>query len=282
MLIGLGGLAVAGLSQKASSVGVSKDEKPASWPFRGPVVLNQWSQVQADGFPSAVPGYVFDGALLESGVPLGALGTGYMTLDGNGKLGYSSIFNDWVPPETIFADWLVVEEGTRNVPLSAANIIYWGHYPVADLSARLGEVPLEIGIRAFTPFIVGDAAASNTPVAVFDLELRNLSDQPLTLNLHLKFPVSNPARGVKGAELAVRGEAVIAKAPAEGLYSLPVDLPSSGSRRVQFAVGWYAPTWRDSGSEPHVNRYAQRFHSAVEAAEFGLRNQQILLRRVLA
>ena len=153
---------------------------------------------------------------------------------------------------------------------------------MADLSARLGEVPLEIGVRAFTPFIVGDAAASNTPVALFDLELRNLSDKPLTLNLHLKFPVNNPARGVKGAELAVRGEGVLAKAPANGLYSLPVDLPSSGSRRVQFAVGWYAPTWRDSGNEPHGNRYSQRFHSAADAAEYGLRNREALLRRVLA
>ena len=283
MLSGLGGLAAVGLSGKASSAEVSKDESPANWPFRGPVVLNQWTQVLADGFPSAVPGYVFDGALLESGVPLGALGTGYMTLDGNGKLGFSSIFNDWVPPEKIFADWLVVEAGTRNIPLSAANIIYWGHYPVADLSARLGEVPLEIGIRAFTPFIVGDAAASNTPVALFDLELRNLSAKPLTLNLHLKFPVSNPGRGgVKAAELAVRGEGLVEKAPAEGLYSLPIDLPSSGSRHVQFAVGWYAPIWRDSGNEPHVNRYSQRFHSAADAAEYGLRNRETLLRRVLA
>jgi uncharacterized protein (DUF608 family) len=282
MLSGLGGLAAVGFSGKASSAEVSKNESPANWPFRGPVVLNQWTQILADGFANPVPGYVFEGALLESGVPLGALGTGYTTLDGNGKLGFSSIFNDWVPPEKIFADWLVVEAGTRNIPLSAANIIYWGHYPVADLSARLAEVPLEIGIRAFTPFIVGDAAASNTPVAVFDLELRNLSDKPLTLNLHLTFPVNNPARGVKGAELAVRGEGVVEKAPAEGLYSLPVDLPSNGSRRVQFAVGWYAPTWRDSGNEPHVNRYSQRFHSAADAAEYGLRNREALLRRVLA
>src|SRR5580698_6242017 len=277
MLSGLGGLAVAGLSQKASSVGVSKDEKPASWPFRGPVVLNQWSQVQADGFPSSVPGYVFDGALLESGVPLGALGTGYMTLDGNGKLGFSSIFNNWVPPEKIFADWLVIEAGTRNIPLSAANIIYWGHYPVADLSARLVEVPLEIGMRAFTPFIVGDAAASNTPVALFDLELRNLSDKALELNLHLKLP---PAP--KGAEITVRGEGVVEEAAADGLYCLPVNVPSNGSKRVQFAVGWYAPTWRDSGREPHVNRYSQRFGNAAEVTEFGMHNRELLLRRVLA
>src|SRR6201999_298219 len=125
------------------------------------------------------------------------LGTGYVTLEGNGKLGFSSIFNDLVPPQRLFNDWLVVEAGTRNIPLSAARIAYWGHYPVADLSVRIEELPLEIGMRAFTPFIVGDAAASNTPVALFDLELRNLSNQALALNLRLKLPPPP-----KGAEVA--------------------------------------------------------------------------------
>jgi uncharacterized protein (DUF608 family) len=285
MLNGLGGVVALGLYETAGSAEVSnKDENTAHWPFRGAMVLNQWTQILADGFSFPVPGYVYEGSRLESGVPLGALGTGYMTLDGNGKLGFSSIFNDLVPPKKLFADWLVVEQGTRHIPLSAARIAYWGHYPVADLCAHLGEVPLEIGIRAFTPFIVGDSAASNTPVALFDLELRNLSDKPLAINLHLKFP-SNPvvpADVVKSGELAVRGEGVVETESADGRYLLPVDLPSNGSRRVQFAVGWYAPSWRDSGSEPHINRYAQRFHSAEEVAEFGLRNRELLLRRVLA
>jgi uncharacterized protein (DUF608 family) len=277
MMSGLGGLATLALSRTGSSGEVLSDKTAEKWPFLGPVVLNQWTQLLADGFSAPVPGYVYEGGLLESGVPLGALGTGYMTLDGNGKLGFSSIFNDLVPPKKIFADWLVVEAGTRNIPLSAAHIIYWGHYPVVDLCAHLGEVPLEIGVRAFTPFIVGDAAASNTPVALFDLELRNLSDEPLTFNLRLKFP--SP---VQGAELAVRGEGVAEKTPADGLYLLPVSLRSNESRRVRFAVGWYAPIWRDSGGEPHVNRYAQRFHSAAEVAEFGLQHRELLIRRVLA
>ena len=277
MLSGLGGLAAAGFYKTASSAEVSNDEGAARWPFRGPVVLNQWTNILADGFTAAVPGYVFEGGLLQSGVPLGALGTGYLTLEANGKLGFSSIFNDLVPPQRLFADWLVVEAGTRNIPLSAAQIVYWGHYPVADLSARLVEVPLEIGMRAFTPFIVGDAAASNTPVALFDLELRNLSDKALELNLHLKLP---PAP--KGAEITVRGEGVVEEAAADGLYCLPVNVPSNGSKRVQFAVGWYAPTWRDSGREPHVNRYSQRFGNAAEVTEFGMHNRELLLRRVLA
>ena len=39
---------------------------------------------------------------------------------------------------------------------------------------------------------------------------------------------------------------------------------------VTFAVGWFAPEWRDSSSEPRYNRYSQRFRSAEEVANFDM------------
>ena len=280
---GLGGIATAGLYGSRIAAQDRNARVVANWPFDSSVPSNQWTEIKADGFPAPVVGYVYEGRALESGVPLGALGTGYMTLEGDGKLGFCSIFNDLVPPRKLFNDWLVVEAGTRRMPLSVAQIQYWGHYPVADLHARFHEAPLEIGIRAFTPFIAGDAAASNTPVVLFDLELRNVSDAASPLTLHLNFPVDlADAHKVKGAELAVRGEGVVDIDPEQGRYCLTVEVPAHDARRVRFAVGWYAPVWRDSGSEPRVNRYSQRFRNAAEVAAFGLGNQDQLLRRVLA
>ena len=238
---------------------------------------------QGRWFSSLVVGYVYEGRRLEGGLPLGALGTGYMTLEGNGKLGFCSIFNDLVPPSKLFTDWLVVESGAHSIPLSIADIQYWGHYPVADLSARFDESPVEIGIRAFTPFIVGDAAASNTPVALFNLELRNVSDVSFPVTLHLNFPLDVPeSQKVKGGELAVRGEGVVEVDSAQGHYCVSLEISAHASRHVRFAVGWYAPIWRDSGSEPRINRYSQRFKSAADVASFGLSNHDRLLRRVLA
>src|SRR5579863_513465 len=283
MMGGLGGIATAGLYGSRIAAQDRNARVVANWPFDSSVPLNQWTGIKADGFPAPVVGYIYEGRALESGVPLGALGTGYMTLEGDGKLGFCSIFNDLVPPRKLFNDWLVVEAGTRRMPLSVAQIPYWGHYPVADLHARFHEAPLEIGIRAFTPFIAGDAAASNTPVVLFDLELRNVSDAASPLTLHLNLPVDlADAHKVKGAELAVRGEGVGDIDPEQGRYCLTVEVPAHDARRVRFAVGWYAPVWRDSGSEPRVNRYSQRFRNAAEVAAFGLGNQDQLLRRVLA
>ena len=246
------------------------------WPFVLPEVLNDWTTVRVDGFSAPIPACVYEGSQLGGGVPLGGLGTGYFTLEGQGKLGFCSIFNELVPPARVSRDWLTVESGTKCVPLSTAQIRYLGHFPVADLQAALAELPVEIGVRAFSPYVVGDSSVSNTPMALFEVELRNTSNQPLSLRLHLSFPVAP-----EGAGLAVRGEG-ISHAAGKGRYSLEVSIPSQNRRRVTFAVGWHAPSWRDSGGDLRYNRYSQRFRSAEEVAEFGHRNHAALLKRVLA
>ena len=246
-----------------------------SWPFRADSI-QKWTRLEAAGFSSPVPAVVFDGNRLESGLPLGGLGTGYFTLEGNGKLGLSSIYNDLVPPKKVFADWLTFESGTRKIPLSAARIVYWGHYPVADLQVEAPELPLQAGLRAFCPLIAGDAALSNTPAALFEIELRNTSGEDLPLTLCLRFPPPP-----NGASLEVRGEGVTPRDAAKGVFAVEARLAARQSRRLRFAVAWHARSWRDSGGEAHVNRYSQRFRNAAEAADFALRNHDQLLRRVL-
>jgi uncharacterized protein (DUF608 family) len=260
----------------AASVGVAPASASApgeSYPF-SPAAAAQWTDITADGFAQPVPGHVYEGGELASGLPLGGLGTGYFTLEGNGQIGVSSIFGDLVPPKRVHADWLVVESGTRVIPLSAARIHFWGHYPVADLIAELPEVPLRLGVRAFAPFIPGDAAASNTPAAIFEIDAANTGGEELRLRLRVQFPAAP-----KGATFAVRGEGLVESA---GAHTIEITLAGHAHRRVRFAVGWSLPSWRDSGSELHVNRYHQRFDSAEKAAAFALANASALLARICA
>ena len=56
----------------------------SNWPFNADLPKNQWTEIQADGFPEPVPGCVYDGHRLDGGIPLGGLGTGYFTLEGSG------------------------------------------------------------------------------------------------------------------------------------------------------------------------------------------------------
>ena len=70
---------------------------------------------------------------------------------------------------------------------SAARIDYWGHYPLADLEFESGA-PVSVGLRAWAPFIPGDALVSNLPAAVFEVHLRNPGPQAQAGRLAFSFP----------------------------------------------------------------------------------------------
>jgi len=69
----------------------------------------------------------------------------------------------------------------------AREIYYWGHYPVADVEFDLGA-PVAVGLRAWSPFIPGDASASNVPAIVFEVRLSNTSSGACKGSLTLNFP----------------------------------------------------------------------------------------------
>ena len=69
----------------------------------------------------------------------------------------------------------------------AKEIHYWGHYPMADLEFET-DAPVSVGLRAWAPFIPGDAAASNIPAAIFEVQLRNTSLEPHRGTIAVNFP----------------------------------------------------------------------------------------------
>jgi uncharacterized protein (DUF608 family) len=54
----------------------------------------------------------------------------------------------------------------------ADSIDYWGHYPVVDMEFT-SAAPVNVGIRAWSPFIPGDTVASMTPGAIFEIRVYN-------------------------------------------------------------------------------------------------------------
>jgi hypothetical protein len=72
----------AAVSSGAMAAGGAVQEGAPRFPF-APVTVDQWTTITADGFSEPVPGYVYDGSELRSGLPLGGLGTGYFTLEGH-------------------------------------------------------------------------------------------------------------------------------------------------------------------------------------------------------
>jgi uncharacterized protein (DUF608 family) len=250
------------------------------WPFRNEVARHRWVAIQADGFASPVPGCVYEGSRLDGGIPLGGLGTGYFTFEGCGKIGHCSIYNDIVPPRADFREWLTLRVGGTRMPLSTAEIAFWGHFPVADIVADFAEQPLTVGIRAFSPVIVGDSAHSNIPAALFEIQVENRGSKMLPLELDIVPP--RPPAG-KMDQVALRGDGITVQAQGDELHGkLAAAIEPGASRRFRFVFAWYLPNWRDSGNEAHVHRYGTRYASAQAVAAYALSNYDALLSRVLA
>jgi uncharacterized protein (DUF608 family) len=72
-----------------------------------------------------------------------------------------------------------VNTGTRQLPALPGvcpvnEIHYWGHYPVVDMEFET-DAPVQVALRSWSPLIPGDAEASNTPAAVWEVHLKNSS-----------------------------------------------------------------------------------------------------------
>ena len=57
-----------------------------------------------------------------------------------------------------------------------AEISYFGHFPIVDIEYQT-DAPVSVGLRAWAPFLPGDIQTSDTPAAIFEVNLRNTSGQ---------------------------------------------------------------------------------------------------------
>jgi uncharacterized protein (DUF608 family) len=144
--------------------------------FPTDATANEWLQFPAAGFTKPACGFIRRRANPATfGMPLGAVDTGCLGIDTDGTLGLCSIFNSYVPMRgPLKLPFLGMSAGKQTWVLSTipfasneslyyqdlaspADIHYWGHYPVADIEYETPGSPVGIGVRAWSPFIVGDA-----------------------------------------------------------------------------------------------------------------------------
>ena len=166
--------------------------------FPKDIPKKQWARFQAQGFSKPACGIVYHSDdVVPNGMPLGGVATGCMDIDTDGTFGFFNLFNSGVPTRgPIKHGFLGISDGDRCWVLTsidmtgtdnAEDIRYWGHFPVADIEYQLNG-PFQVGLRAWTPFIPGDTRASNTPAGVFEVHVRNTSNESHKVTLGFSFP----------------------------------------------------------------------------------------------
>ncbi|MET7278000.1 GH116 family glycosyl-hydrolase [Kribbella sp. NPDC005582] len=144
-------------------------------------------------------------------LPLGGIGTGTVSFGGRGNLRDWEIVNrpaKGFHPGTAFfairtesADGVVSTRAAEG-PLDLSDYegahgsaaqnhglprfreaTFGTAYPFARLSLRDDDVPVELAVEAFTPFVPTDVEASSWPVAVLRFAVTNPTDQPVTVSL---------------------------------------------------------------------------------------------------
>lgn len=186
----------------------------------------KWQTFQAEGYDKPVTGVIYRGIPHPTcGVSLGGLDTGCLDIEANGMLGYSTIFNHLINPRLILNQpllglsmqgqtWVLISDRQAKlytpqhvdalpfpsmdytpryteIDLQGIGIVdsidYWGHYPLVDMEYTL-SAPVQVGLRAWSPFIPGDEADSMTPGIVFEIHLHNQDDQDHCGTLGINFP----------------------------------------------------------------------------------------------
>ncbi|MFX0102321.1 MAG: GH116 family glycosyl-hydrolase, partial [Candidatus Hodarchaeota archaeon] len=171
----------------------------------------KWQEFQVKGYDFPVSGLIYKASNPSvCGVPLGGVGTGCIDIECDGTLGYSTIFNSlWPRAGPLNLPFLGISigreswilstksihgaiEGVANqfnesITKSMDEIFYFGHYPVADLEYT-SSCPLQLALRAWSPFIPGDIKVSATPCSIFELYIKNPTEKKVEGVVVFSFP----------------------------------------------------------------------------------------------
>ncbi len=290
--------------------------------FVGSGATDTLERLRIEGYDEPVPGTVYAENRLEwGGAPLGALGTGYITFDTDGRLGKWQIFNNYPKPMQQDATWLEIEVGGRQHIVAypkdgigdATSVRYCGRYPIVDASFSLAA-PLRVQVRAYSCFLPGDALASNTPGIVFDIRVTNTDSNPVDFRLTFgpeKMPAGQQQRftyqgwngvtvshrwlfgssvastlGVERAGLhtyTLAGEgADSASSPEHAALSAQGTAKPGETVRQKFVLSWHQPNMKDASNKYERHTYALRFADAAAVARSVIDKHEEWLHRIIA
>lgn len=298
-------------------------ERPANL-FSAPANRCRLQTFACDGFDVPVVGTVYPRASFRwHGVPLGGLGTGYVCWDSDGRLSQCTLYNQvptgsGVPDVAVIPFRLTAKGQSWDLAMRGPDgrgdlldLRYFGHFPMVDAQFDV-DGPVSVEVRAFAPFLPGDAEGSHVPAVVFEARLSNTGDEPTEVDLHFTpppppRPIINSSRFEEGAWQGMAGDhawdragPMMGQRPVTHQLALAVEggsvsaddanlqasfracLAPGETRTTRFVLAWYQPHLRDAGSRAERLVYADRFADVVAVARHAVAEHGEWLRRIIA
>jgi non-lysosomal glucosylceramidase len=228
-------------------------------------------------------------ALHEIAFPIGGIGTGCISLGGRGELRDWEIFNRPAKGShldfSFFALWAqragkpavarVLERrflppyhddgfGLPQRQLSGlprlAEAVFQGAYPFADVDFKDDDLPVQVHLEAWNPFIPLDVDNSAIPVALFDWTLTNPSNDTVMVSLAacISNPIGDRYTDVNGKKpgLGLNVNEYLDEGTFQGIrlssWKVPEEDPNYGTmalvtthRAVDVQTRWYHGGWWD-------------------------------------
>src|SRR5579871_2426373 len=181
---------------------------------------------------------------LESGVPLGGIGTGTFELMTDGAVSRATINNNWSHPTgdlpaCFAAVW------TRSGDLAAAHVLslhnayglpavshldYAGLTPQAVLTFPGDDLPVTVSLQAFSPLVPFDIRNASFPAAAFVVTIKNPAPVPVECSVALSWENSLGVGGTpQGAFSDHTGDTVTPLPATEGFFGLKFTGPPLAS-----------------------------------------------------
>jgi len=136
-------------------------------------------------------------ALKDIAMPIGGIGSGHVSICGDGAVRQWNIFNKCnegcMVPDSFFAVWAklkyrdAVAKVLQQTPIAGLpamkSVEFVGEYPIAELKFADRELPVQVSMRVFSPHIPMNSKDSAIPAAVFEITLRNPGSEAVDVSV---------------------------------------------------------------------------------------------------
>ena len=240
--------------------------------------------------------------------PVGGISSGYVTVNENGVLGkYKLAPDNAEAPNGDFFGMFCVEclsginsFSGRTVGKTAAyvsdypcyeNINANKSFPFARIECTDKRFPVNAKLTALTPFVPLNAADSEMPAALFEVELENTSEYELDVTVHLMLSAALSSKESRigcdkatdsafsqysfpdySGNICISSDVKDITFGKDNTLFLHVKLGEKKKCSVKFAVTWYFPDFADG----RKNYYAQYFESSSECAAYCFKHSERL------